>query len=100
RSHLTRAHARVLELEKRKAELEAAEPVPPSPRLHPKLAEVYAKKVRRASWMTRPSACRGEGDRRTGRIITSHDPFPADPRSTARASLAMPRSISASSTLA
>jgi hypothetical protein len=36
---------RLLHLEKRKAELEAMKPVPPTPRLHPNLAALYASKV-------------------------------------------------------
>ncbi len=38
---------RLVELERRKAELETIRPVPPSPRLHPKLSEVYREKVGR-----------------------------------------------------
>jgi site-specific DNA recombinase len=38
---------RLLELEKRKAELEAVKPVTPMPRVHPAAADLYAKKVAR-----------------------------------------------------
>jgi site-specific DNA recombinase len=38
---------RLIGLEKRKAELEAIKPIPPTPRLHPNLADLYASKVAR-----------------------------------------------------
>src|SRR5439155_27110108 len=45
--YTTTTRDRLVELEQRKAELEAVRPVPPSPRLHPKLPEIYREKVSR-----------------------------------------------------
>jgi site-specific DNA recombinase len=58
--YTTTTRDRLVELEQRKAELEAVRSVPPAPRIHPKLSEIYREKVSRLADALNEPNTRGE----------------------------------------
>jgi site-specific DNA recombinase len=73
-----RTKERLLELDKRKAELQAVKPVEPTPRLHPNLANVYARKVARLEEALNDPGTRAEAAEALRGLIDENRLTPVD----------------------